>query len=64
MARSIILILIIICSHAKAQIPVEIYGGHEKTTIDIMFFKYFKIAKEKILLGCFSIEIERALTIA
>lgn len=42
MARSIILILIIICSHAKAQIPVEIYGGHEKTTIDIMFFKYFK----------------------
>jgi hypothetical protein len=24
------------------QIPVEVFGGHEKTTIDIMFFKFFK----------------------
>jgi hypothetical protein len=25
-----------------SQIPVEIFGGHQKTTVDIMFFKYFK----------------------
>lgn len=24
------------------QIPVEYFGGHEKSTVDIMFFKYFK----------------------
>ncbi len=24
------------------QIPVEVFAGHQKTTIDIMFFKYFK----------------------
>jgi hypothetical protein len=34
--------LAVFCSTAKAQIPVEIFGGHEKTTVDIMFFKYFK----------------------
>jgi len=27
---------------AHAQIPVEVFTGHEKTTFDIMFFKYFK----------------------
>lgn len=25
-----------------AQIPVEFFGGRERTTLDIMFFKYFK----------------------
>lgn len=25
-----------------SQIPVEVFGGHEKTTVDILFFKYFK----------------------
>ena len=25
-----------------AQIPVEIFGGHHRSTIDIMFFKFFK----------------------
>lgn len=29
-------------SRATAQIPVEIFSGHEKTTLDIMFFKFFK----------------------
>jgi hypothetical protein len=27
---------------AIAQIPVEVFGGHEKTTFDLMFFKNFK----------------------
>lgn len=42
MRKAIIIILIGICSTAKAQIPVEIFAGHEKTTFDIMFFKFFK----------------------
>ena len=25
-----------------AQIPVEVFGGHERSTIDIMFFKFFR----------------------
>ena len=29
-----------------AQIPVEIFAGHQKTTLDIMFFKFFKRKKE------------------
>lgn len=27
---------------AQAQIPVEVFGGHKKSTLDMMFFKYFK----------------------
>lgn len=27
---------------AIAQIPVEVFAGHKKTTADIMFFKFFK----------------------
>jgi hypothetical protein len=42
MRKTIFIILIGICSTAKAQIPVEIFAGHERTTVDIMFFKYFK----------------------
>lgn len=29
-----------------AQIPVEIFAGHQKTTLDIMFFKFFKRKNE------------------
>ena len=29
-------------SGAFAQIPVEIFAGHKKTSFDLMFFKYFK----------------------
>lgn len=42
MRKVFIIILFTISINAKAQIPVEIFGGHEKTTVDIMFFKYFK----------------------
>lgn len=27
---------------AMAQIPVEVFAGHKKATVDIMFFKFFK----------------------
>jgi hypothetical protein len=42
MRKSLVIIFGMIGSLTKAQIPVEIFGGHEKTTVDIMFFKYFK----------------------
>jgi len=42
MRKALIIILIASCTNANAQIPVEIFGGHEKTTVDIMFFKFFK----------------------
>ena len=29
-------------SIAFAQIPVEVFAGHKRATVDIMFFKYFK----------------------
>lgn len=36
------LVLFLIGSNASAQIPVEILLGHEKTSFDLMFFKYMK----------------------
>lgn len=30
---------------SKADVPVEVMAGHSKTTLDIMFFKYFKKIK-------------------
>lgn len=36
------LVLFLLGSNAIAQIPVEILLGHEKTSFDLMFFKYFK----------------------
>lgn len=42
MRKGLVIILLVICCKANGQIPVEIFGGHEKTTVDIMFFKYFK----------------------
>lgn len=29
-------------SGAWAQVPVEVFAGHERATTDVMFFKYFK----------------------
>ena len=38
-----LLVFSVLCiSFSKAQIPFEVFGGLEKTTVDIMFFKYFK----------------------
>lgn len=39
---SLALVLFLIGSNASAQIPVEILLGHEKTSFDLMFFKYLK----------------------
>lgn len=42
--RQILLVAasLLIWSGAFAQIPVEVFVGHKKTTLDVMFFKYFK----------------------
>ncbi len=42
MKTSILVILLLFGSITHAQIPVEIFGGHERTTVDIMFFRFFK----------------------
>jgi hypothetical protein len=31
-----------IAATIKAQTPIEIAGGHQKTSLDVMFFKFFK----------------------
>jgi hypothetical protein len=33
--------MLLLRSVAVAQLPVEVFGGHKKTTLDVMFFKYF-----------------------
>lgn len=40
--KTLITALLLNSSNAIAQIPVEVFGGNEKATIDIMFFKFFK----------------------
>lgn len=47
MRKLLIIFLISICGSVKSQIPVEVFGGHEKSTVDIMFFKFFKNKKEE-----------------
>jgi len=48
----ILIAMLLIRSMAISQIPVEIFTGHKKATLDMMFFKYFKgksAEKSKIL---------------
>ncbi len=40
--KFLFILCVMVPSGSMAQIPVEIFAGHEKTTMDIMFFKYFK----------------------
>jgi hypothetical protein len=43
MGRNIfVIVLAFFVIDVYGQIPVEVFAGHKKTTIDIMFFKYFK----------------------
>jgi hypothetical protein len=37
-----LLVSLLIGSETFSQIPIEIFLGHEKATLDVMFFKYFK----------------------
>lgn len=36
------LLLLALGKVALAQVPVEVFGGHERTTLDVLFFKYVK----------------------
>lgn len=42
MKKVLPILMLGLVSKVTAQIPVEFFGGHERTTLDIMFFKYFK----------------------
>lgn len=42
MRKALFILLIGICGTVTAQIPIESFTGHERTTVDLMFFKYFK----------------------
>lgn len=33
---------LLVGSEAFSQVPVEVFGGHKKTTLDVLFFKYVK----------------------
>ena len=43
----VVILFITMGQLAKAQIPTEIFVGEKRATIDVMFFKYFKNAKEE-----------------
>lgn len=36
-----LLFLLLLLFRGQAQLPFEVFGGHQKTTLDLMFFKYF-----------------------
>lgn len=38
----VVIVMLLFRGIAFAQIPVEVFAGHKKATVDIMFFKYFK----------------------
>jgi hypothetical protein len=48
--------MLLMGSMAVAQIPVELFTGHKKATLDIMFFRYFKDKPVTSLSYCFSTE--------
>lgn len=48
-ARTFLLLLLLLISGkvSNGQIPVEVFAGNERTTVDIMFFKYFRKQNDK-----------------
>jgi hypothetical protein len=38
----LLLLLATTLMSARSQVPVELFAGHEKTTFDLQFFRYFK----------------------
>ncbi|MDX2286846.1 MAG: hypothetical protein NW241_21960 [Bacteroidia bacterium] len=41
-ARFLLALLLAAARPAAAQIPVEVLAGHQRTTVDIMFFRFFQ----------------------
>ncbi|MBX2927993.1 MAG: hypothetical protein KF852_09175 [Saprospiraceae bacterium] len=39
--------LLVMGAYATAQIPVEVFAGHERATIDVLFFKFFKNKEDR-----------------
>lgn len=44
---TIVLFIFGMSMKAHAQLPVEVYAGQERASLDLMFFKYFKNEKEE-----------------
>lgn len=42
MKKILLLIFIHHCISSSGQIPVELMAGHERSTVDVMFFSFFK----------------------
>lgn len=38
----LLMVMFLLRNIAIAQIPVEVFAGHKKTTVDVMFFKFLK----------------------
>lgn len=43
----VVITTLLSCANLFAQIPVEVFVGNQKATVDIMFFKYFKNQEEQ-----------------
>lgn len=41
------MVMFLLRNIAIAQIPVEVFAGHKKATVDVMFFKFFKNKAEQ-----------------
>lgn len=45
--RTLVILIFLLNGSGIAQVPVEVFGGHERSTIDIMFFKFFRKSPER-----------------
>lgn len=45
--RLLTIVSLLLGGETFSQIPVEVFGGHEKATVDILFFKYVKNKKNE-----------------
>lgn len=47
MGKTATIVFIFLYGISQAQIPVELFAGHQRASVDVMFFKYFKIREGK-----------------
>ncbi len=42
MGKIVAIVLLLLGGICQAQVPVELFAGHQRASVDVMFFKYFK----------------------
>lgn len=47
MGKTATIVCMFLYSISHAQIPVELFAGHQRASVDVMFFKYFKTPEGK-----------------